>query len=98
VSVFNSTGLANEAVDYLIEQIIGSETQEDLVPAVKALDRVLRAERITVPQWFNASHRVAYYDIYAHPDPLPPYALGEMSFWWFDQDRYDELKAAGVIR
>lgn len=98
VSVFNSTGLANEAVDYLIDQIIGAETQADLVPAVRALDRVLRAERITVPQWFNAAHRVAYFDFYAYPDPLPPYALGEMSFWWFDQDRYDELKAAGVIK
>ena len=98
VSVFNSTGLANEAVDYLIDQIIGAETQEDLVPAVQALDRVLRAERITVPQWFNSVHRVAYFDIYDYPEPLPPFALGEMSFWWFDQDRYDELKAAGAIK
>ena len=98
VSVFNAMGLKNEAVDALIEVIRNTETQEELVPAVKALDRVLRAERFVVPQWFKDKHTVAYFDMFEHPDPLPPYGLGNLDLWWFNQDKYDALRAAGVLR
>ncbi len=98
VSVFNAMGLKSPAVDALIEVIRNIETQEELVPAVKALDRVLRAERFIVPQWFKNKHTVAYFDMYEYPDPLPPYALGQMDFWWFNADKAEALKAAGALR
>lgn len=98
VSVFNAMGLKSPAVDALITVIRNIETQEELIPAVKALDRVLRAERFVVPQWFKDKHTVAYFDMYEYPDPLPPYALGEMDFWWFNAEKAEALKAAGVLR
>nr|WP_242500649.1 extracellular solute-binding protein [Tropicimonas sp. IMCC6043] len=97
-SVFNSMGLKSEAVDSLINTIIAAETQEDLENGVRALDRVLRAERFWVPQWYKDKHTVAYFDIYEHPDPLPPYALGNMDFWWYNAEKAERLKAAGVLR
>jgi microcin C transport system substrate-binding protein len=96
--VFNSMGLQSEAVDALIEHVMAAESSEDLAVAVRALDRVLRAYRFWVPQWFKDRHTVAYYDMFEHPDPLPPYSLGNLDFWWFNAEKADKLRAAGVIR
>ena len=40
---------------------------------------------------------VAYYDQYAYPEPLPPFARGELDFWWFDAKKAAKLEAAGVL-
>ena len=98
VSVFNLMGLRSEAVDHLIRTVLTAESQEELTPAVQALDRVLRAERFWIPQWFKDTHTVAYFDIFEHPDPLPPFALGHLDFWWYNAERSAELRAAGVLR
>lgn len=98
VSAFNLMGLKNPAVDRLIEQVVAATTREEMETRTHALDRVLRAQRFWVPQWFKANHTVAYYDMYEHPDPLPPYARGELEFWWFNADKAEALKAAGVLR
>lgn len=94
----NLMRLRDPAVDRLIDTVIDAQTLEDLTTATNALDRVLRAYGFWVPQWFKASHTVAYYDMYRHPENLPPYALGELSFWWYDADRAEELRAAGAFR
>ena len=87
----NLMALKNPAVDALIENVVQAQTTEEMTTATKALDRVLRSIRFNVPQWFKAVHTVAYYDIYDHPETLPPYALGELSFWWYDAERAQEL-------
>ncbi|MBI1219802.1 MAG: ABC transporter substrate-binding protein [Rhodobacteraceae bacterium] len=98
MSTFNKMGLKSPAVDALIEDVLAAKSQDDLTTAVHALDRVLRAERFWIPQWYRNKHTVAYYDIYDHPDPLPPYALGELDFWWYDATKAAALKASGVLR
>ena len=95
--VFNSMGLANPAVDTLIDHVLAAETEEELVTAVHALDRVLRSLKFWVPQWYRNFHTVAYYDIFEYPENLPPYALGNMDFWWFNQQKYDALVEAGAL-
>ncbi|MEO5615882.1 MAG: extracellular solute-binding protein [Cypionkella sp.] len=97
-SAFNLMGLKSPAVDKLIDVVLAAKTKDELTVATKALDRVLRAEDFWVPQWYKNTSTVAYYDIYDHPAALPPYALGEMDFWWFDQAKADKLKAAGVLK
>lgn len=97
-SVFNKAGVQSPAIDALIEHVKAAQTEEDLVTAVRALDRVLRAEKFWVPQWYKDSHTVAYYDMYEHPDPLPPFDLGYLDFWWFNADRAAELEAAGAFQ
>jgi len=94
---FNAMGLADPAVDAIISQIEQAETREELTVRVKALDRVLRAHRFWVPQWFKDVHTIAYYDMYEHPEPLPPYALGQMDFWWYNAEKGEKLKAAGAF-
>ncbi|SLN39705.1 Oligopeptide-binding protein AppA precursor [Pseudoruegeria aquimaris] len=97
-SIFNSMGLKSKAVDALIDHVIAAESQAELTIAVRALDRVLRAERFWVPQWFKDTHTVAYWDQYAYPEPLPPYGLGYLDFWWYDQEKADTLRAAGALK
>jgi microcin C transport system substrate-binding protein len=97
-SVFNSMGLKSEAVDALIEHIVNAQNKADLATSVKALDRTLRAYHFWVPQWFNNTYRVAYWNMYEHPETLPPFALGNLDFWWYNAEKAADLKAKGVLR
>ncbi len=97
-STFNTMGLKSPAVDRLIKVVLAADTNDKLTVATKAMDRVLRAEAFWVPQWYKNTHTVAYYDMYEHPDTLPPYALGELSFWWFNPQKAEALTAAGVLK
>ena len=94
---FNSMGLQNPAVDSLIETAIRAETRPEMIVATHALDRELRALRFWIPQWYSNKYLVAYYDVFGHPETLPPYALGEMDFWWYDAEKAEKLKAAGAL-
>lgn len=98
VSVFNVMGLKSPGIDRLIDVVMGAQSLDELTVATKALDRALRAERFWVPQWFKNKHTVAYYDIYDHPETLPPYALGELDFWWYNAEKAAALKASGLLR
>lgn len=98
VSSFNVMGLKSPAVDRLIDVVLAADTRDELTVATKALDRALRAERFWVPQWYKDKHTIAYYDMYEHPENLPPYSLGELSFWWYNADKAAALKAAGVLK
>ena len=97
-SVFNSMGLKSPAVDALIEQVIAAENKSDLKVAVNALDRTLRAYKFWIPQWYNDQHRVAYWDMYEHPDEIAPYDLGYLDYWWYNEDKASALKDAGFLR
>ena len=95
--VFNAMGLADPGIDALIEGVEEANNDPDLYAAIRALDRGLRAQRFWIPQWFKPAHTVAYYDYLRYPEPLPPLALGHLSFWWADQEAYDALQAAGAL-
>ena len=93
----NLSGVANPAIDALLDIIEKAKTREELNTAVRALDRSLRAMHIWVPQWFKAEHNVAYLDFYEHPAELPPYSMGEIDFWWYNAQKAEELKEAGAF-
>ncbi len=96
----NIAGVSNLAVDSLIRTIENATSREDLETAVSALDRVLRAMHIWVPQWYKGEHNIAYFDMYERPytDTPPPNGMGEMSIWWFNPEKAQALRASGAIR
>ena len=98
VSDRNAMGLKSTGVDALIEHVITAENPETMKVAVQALDRALRAYKFWVPQWFNNTHRVAYWDMYEHPETLPPYDLGQLDFWWYNAEKAEALKTSGALR
>jgi microcin C transport system substrate-binding protein len=83
---YNLAGVANPAIDALIERAIGAETRADLTDACRALDRVFRAGRYWVPQWYRTTHPIAYWDVFAHPEKPARYAqgVGAPDNWWSD--------------
>jgi microcin C transport system substrate-binding protein len=96
-SLFNPAGLASPLVDTLIDRALESTTLEAQNVALMALDRALRHEFFMIPTWYLDKSWVAYWDQYAHPDPLPPYATGVLDFWWYDAEKAAALRAAGAL-
>ena len=37
-----------------------------------------------VPQWFKASHTIAYWDLFGRPAIKPKYARGVLDTWWWN--------------
>ncbi|MEM1410625.1 MAG: extracellular solute-binding protein, partial [Pseudomonadota bacterium] len=68
----NLAGIADPAIDRLIDVVVAAETKGEMETAVKAMDRVLRSLRFNVPQWQNTKRWVSYWDQYDYPRPLPP--------------------------
>jgi microcin C transport system substrate-binding protein len=83
----NLAGIADPVVDALIEQVMAARDRTTLTIACRALDRVIRAGRYWVPQWYKGTHWVAYWDLFSHPDKKPRYARGVLETWWYDPQK-----------
>lgn len=83
----NLAGVADPALDALIERIVAADNRDELRIACRAFDRVFRSGRYWVPQWYSGSHRIAYWDVFAHPEKLPKYSggVGTPDLWWQDE-------------
>lgn len=91
----NIAGVKNPAVDALIEAIVKADTKQKLITAARALDRVIMWGQYTVPQWFKASHFVAYWDKFGKPDAVKPgYDRAVLHSWWFDNKKAAKIAAA----
>jgi microcin C transport system substrate-binding protein len=81
----NLSGVASPVLDALIEKIIAANSRAELRVACHAFDRVFRAGRYWVPQWYRNNHPIAYWDVFGHPAKLPRYAgVGVPDLWWHD--------------
>jgi microcin C transport system substrate-binding protein len=88
----NLAGISDPVVDALIAKVIEAGSREELQVATRALDRVLRAGRYWVPQWYNPVHHVAHWDKYGRPETKPLYARGIIDSWWYDAAKAAKLK------
>jgi microcin C transport system substrate-binding protein len=87
----NLAGIADPAIDAMIDIAINAGTRDELTTACRALDRLVRAGRYWVPQWYLASFRIAYWDTFAHPATKPRYARGIPETWWYDSAKAAKL-------
>lgn len=93
----NIAGVANPAVDALVERISKATTRADLTLACRALDRVLRALKPMVPAWHNDSAWLAYWDVFGQPEKVPRYLANSAylphvtSTWWWDEEKAKKL-------
>lgn len=82
----NYMGVKSEAVDALVATAVAARTKAELLPACRALDRVIMHSHYLIPQWTLTTHRLAYnaWRLNFKP-PMPPYAGAEewvMGYWW----------------
>ena len=90
----NLSGVANPAIDALIEAVVAAETREAHAAAVSALDRALRSLFVWVPQWSKGTHTIAFWDKYGRPETKPPYTRAIVDTWWMDPEKAAALEAA----
>lgn len=82
----NMSGIQSPAVDALIGHMTRAKSKDELLPACRALDRVISHSHILIPQWSAPTHRMVYnawrLDL---PPEMPAYAGGEnwaIDTWW----------------
>ncbi|MGH6771332.1 MAG: extracellular solute-binding protein [Xanthobacteraceae bacterium] len=91
----NLAGIADPAIDALVDQIIAAESRPALVTACKALDRVIRAGRYWIPHWYKASHWIAFWDVFGRPKTKPRFSRGIPETWWYDRRKAEKTQKKG---
>ena len=91
----NLAGMADPAIDALIDAIIAANSRPGLVTACRALDRVIRTGRYWIPHWYKPSHWIAYWDVFGRPPAQPRFARGIPETWWHDTDKAAKIERSG---
>ena len=84
----NLMGACHPAIEAMIGRMLNSESQDDYLAAVRALDRVLIAGRYVVPFWHNPVSRLAHNAELRYPEAIPIYGdwIGwQPEVWWVEQ-------------
>jgi microcin C transport system substrate-binding protein len=90
----NIAGIADPAVDALIERIGRAASRAELVIACRALDRVLRSGHYWVPMYYKPSDWVAYWDQFSRPETKPRFSSGAPGTWWYDAEKAKRIGRA----
>jgi microcin C transport system substrate-binding protein len=91
----NLAGIADPAIDALIDRIIAAPTRPSLTVACRALDRLIRVGHYWIPHWYKPSHWIAYWDVFGRPPAQPRYFRGIPETWWYDADKAARIQRAG---
>ena len=89
----NYMGIADPAVDALVELVVAAPSREQLVLRTRALDRALLWGHYLIPHWYYGAYRVAYWDKFSRPDVQAPYEMG-LYTWWVDPEKEARLEQA----
>ncbi|MCX6126699.1 MAG: extracellular solute-binding protein [Proteobacteria bacterium] len=93
----NYGGLADPAVDSLVETVINAQNREDLVTATRALDRALWFTYLTIPHWYMAADRVSTWNQIQVPTMKPTRSVPShftIQYGWYDPAKAEALKIA----
>ena len=82
---FNYAGVADPAVDAMIDAMLKAKRREDFVTAVRAYDRVLLSGAYVIPLYFRPERWVAHWKRIARPD-VTPLQGPQLPTWWYSAD------------
>lgn len=91
----NYAGIKDPGVDALIKRVVFARDRDELVAATKALDRVLMAHQYVIPSYSMQKDRIAYWDRFGRPDPLPKFVIGFPDVWWWDAGKAGAIGGGG---
>jgi microcin C transport system substrate-binding protein len=83
----NYIGIADPGIDALIDKVIFADDRATLEAATAALDRTLMAHHFLVPSYALRNSRVARWDRFSHPEPLPEFSSAFPTIWWWDEEK-----------
>ncbi len=78
----NYAGIADPAVDQLVELLIAASDRDHQVAIARALDRALQWGHYVIPLWHAVDDRLITWDKFGRPDTLPGKDLGIIRTWW----------------
>ncbi len=78
-------GAKDPALDAALAAMTAARTEDDLIPAARAFDRVLRHGHYIVPLWQSSSVWVAHQTALRYP-PLSGHVPGVIDTWWREAD------------
>jgi len=82
----NVWGIADPAVDALLQKVVTAKTRHELSAAMRALDRVLTHGYYSVPQYYGDAFLIGYRPRpFVLPATVPPYYQPDtwaLSTWW----------------
>jgi peptide/nickel transport system substrate-binding protein len=78
---FNLAGVADPAVDAMIEAMLNARDKETYVAAVRALDRLLISGAYVLPTQHYSNQWIAYWTYLQHPETAPLNGF-DLSTWW----------------
>ncbi len=84
----NWMGVTSPAIEGLVDRLLTSESRDDYIAAVRALDRVLISGRYVVPIWHSPIARLAHVKELKYPETLPMYGdwIGfQPDVWWYEE-------------
>ncbi|MCV3205902.1 extracellular solute-binding protein [Mesorhizobium sp. YC-39] len=90
----NYPGTESPAIDALIQAAGKANSRTELITALRALDRVLRARLDWIPTYYLANHRVAYWDMFDFPEQKPDFGFPVETLWWFDKGKAAKIGKA----
>jgi microcin C transport system substrate-binding protein len=86
----NIWGIADPAVDVLLQKVVTARTRPELSAAMRVLDRVLSHGYYSVPQYYGSDFLVGYRPRpFVLPPTIPPYYdvhSWALSTWWASPD------------
>jgi microcin C transport system substrate-binding protein len=82
----NYPGVQSPAVDALVDKVVTAQSKAELLPACRALERVIAHNHYLIPQWYSGQHNVAYNPKkLARPEQTPKYYRADgwlIDTWW----------------
>jgi len=82
----NYMGVAEPAIDAMIEAMLQADARPDFISAVRALDRLLMAGRYVIPLYHAPRQWTAYRSHLAHPETTSLYGY-QLDTWWRVENR-----------
>lgn len=79
---FNYAGVADPAVDAMIEAMLNARSDKDFEAAVRAFDRVLISNYYVVPAYHLGQSWLAHWKHIAGPSGMPPLYGYYLPAWW----------------
>ena len=93
----NITGLSIPEVDALIEREKEMQSAADRENAYREIDSKIAAAVPYVLLWHTDEHRILYWNKFGTPETVLGRLGGEegaLAYWWYDEDRAEELAEA----
>ncbi|MDW6023035.1 extracellular solute-binding protein [Mesorhizobium sp. BAC0120] len=78
---YNFAGVADPAIDAMIDQLLKARTEDEFVTAVRAYDRLLLSGAYVVPLYYQPDQWVGRWTRIKHPENTPIYGY-QLPAWW----------------